>query len=110
MPDVPALLVGEPAHDQAVFETRVRRYWADLLSGLTGAYPGNAVEMAYRLVEIAMRRPPFLDSIVWALQSQRFNTQYGDLNAAGANGDAFQTTPLERRHLVVTDKIHEGAD
>src|SRR5215213_3823524 len=53
MPDAGALLAGEPAHDQAVFETRVRRYWADLLSGLTGAYPGTAVEMANRLVEIA---------------------------------------------------------
>ncbi|HKH54405.1 MAG TPA: alpha-amylase family glycosyl hydrolase, partial [Propionibacteriaceae bacterium] len=53
IPDAGALLAGEPAHDQAVFETRVRRYWADLLSGLTGAYPGTAVEMANRLVEIA---------------------------------------------------------
>ena len=34
----------------------------------------------------------------------------GDLNASVANGDAFQTTPLERRPLVVIDKIHEGAD
>jgi hypothetical protein len=33
-----------------------------------------------------------------------------DLDASIANGDAFQTTPLERRHLVVTDKTHEGAD
>src|SRR6266850_2026146 len=34
----------------------------------------------------------------------------GDLNASVANGDAFQTTPLKRRTLVVTDKINEGAD
>ena len=53
VPDVGALLEGEPAHDQVVFETRLRRYWADLLSGLTGAYPAHAVEMAQRLVEIA---------------------------------------------------------
>jgi amylosucrase len=40
-------------HDQVVFETRLRRYWADLLTGLTGAYPDHAVEMAFRLVGIA---------------------------------------------------------
>jgi amylosucrase len=40
-------------HDQVVFETRLRRYWADLLTGLTGAYPDHAIEMAYRLVGIA---------------------------------------------------------
>ncbi len=38
----------------------------------------------YRLVEIAMRRPSFLEGIVWSLQTQRFNTQDGDLNAAGS--------------------------
>ncbi len=36
-----------------MFETRLRRYWPDLLAGLTGAYPANAVEMAHRLVRIA---------------------------------------------------------
>ena len=36
-----------------VFETRLRRYWPDLLAGLTGAYPGQAVEMGHRLVRIA---------------------------------------------------------
>src|SRR5688572_16623894 len=34
----------------------------------------------------------------------------GDLNASVANGDAFQTTALERRCLVSTDKTHESAD
>ena len=53
IPDVARLLEGEPAHDQVVFETRLRRYWPDLLTGLTGAYPEHAPEMAYRLVEIA---------------------------------------------------------
>jgi amylosucrase len=53
IPDVAGLLAGEPMHDQVVFEARLRRYWADLLTGLTGAYPDHAVEMAYRLVEIA---------------------------------------------------------
>ncbi len=47
------LLEGEPAHDQVVFATRLQRYWPDLLTGLTGAYPDHAPEMAYRLVEIA---------------------------------------------------------
>ena len=28
------------------FETRLRRYWPDLLTGLSGAYPAHAVEMA----------------------------------------------------------------
>jgi len=55
VPNVEDLLAGEPVHDQVVFETRLRRYWADLLTGLTGAYPDHAVEMAYRLVEIAAR-------------------------------------------------------
>jgi amylosucrase len=53
IPDVGGLLAGEPVHDQVVFETRLRRYWADLLTGLTGAYPDHAIEMAYRLVGIA---------------------------------------------------------
>ena len=53
IPDVGGLLAGEPVHDQVVFETRLRRYWADLLTGLTGAYPDHAVEMAHRLVGIA---------------------------------------------------------
>ncbi|HET9873582.1 MAG TPA: alpha-amylase family protein [Propionibacteriaceae bacterium] len=47
------LLPDEPPHDKAVFETRLRRYWPDLLTGLTGAYPDHAPEMAARLVEIA---------------------------------------------------------
>ena len=53
IPDVAPLLEGEPPHDQVVFATRLQRYWADLLTGLTGAYPDHAPEMAYRLVEIA---------------------------------------------------------
>jgi amylosucrase len=53
IPDLGDLLAGEPIHDQVVFETRLRRYWPDLLTGLTGAYPEHAVEMANRLVEIA---------------------------------------------------------
>jgi amylosucrase len=53
IPDVADLLSGEPIHDQVVFDTRLRRYWADLLTGLTGAYPDHAMEMANRLVEIA---------------------------------------------------------
>jgi amylosucrase len=52
-PDVGDLLADQPAHDQIVFETRLRRYWPDLLAGLTGAYPAHAVEMAHRLVRIA---------------------------------------------------------
>jgi amylosucrase len=61
IPDVRGLLEGEPQHDQAVFETRLKRYWPDLVTGLTGAYPAHAVEMAHRLVEIAadnFRRRP----------------------------------------------------
>ncbi len=53
VPDVADLLHGEPVHDQVVFEARLRRYWPDLLAGLTGAYPDHALEMAERLVEIA---------------------------------------------------------
>ena len=53
VPDVADLLEGEPPHDQVVFETRLQRYWPDLLAGLTGAYPDHAPEMADRLVEIA---------------------------------------------------------
>ncbi len=53
IPNLEPLLAGEPAHDQVVFAARLQRYWPDLLSGLTGAYPDHAPEMAYRLVEIA---------------------------------------------------------
>jgi amylosucrase len=53
IPDMAPLLEGEPPHDQVVFATRLQRYWADLLTGLTGAYPDHAPEMAYRVVEIA---------------------------------------------------------
>ena len=48
IPDVAPLLEGEPPHDQVVFATRLQRYWPDLLTGLTGAYPDHAPEMAYR--------------------------------------------------------------
>jgi len=53
IPDLAPLLEGEPPHDQVVFTTRLQRYWPDLLTGLTGAYPDHAPEMANRLVEIA---------------------------------------------------------
>src|SRR5215213_7523473 len=53
VPDVAPLLEGEPVHDQVVFRTRLQRYWPDLLSGLSGAYPDRAPEMARRLVMIA---------------------------------------------------------
>ena len=53
IPDLAPLLEGEPPHDQVVFSTRLQRYWPDLLTGLTGAYPDHAPEMAHRLVEIA---------------------------------------------------------
>ncbi|HET9649469.1 MAG TPA: amylosucrase [Microlunatus sp.] len=63
-PHVGDLLADQPPHDQVVFETRLRRYWPDLLAGLTGAYPDQAVEMAHRLVRIAAEnfreRPPEL--------------------------------------------------
>ena len=55
VPDVAPLLEGEPPHDQVVFGTRLQRYWPDLLNGLAGAYPEDAPQMAYRLVEIAAR-------------------------------------------------------
>ena len=54
-PDVSALLADEPRHDRVVFETRLRRYWPDLLTGLTGAYAEQAPEMAEKLVTIAAR-------------------------------------------------------
>ena len=53
IPDVAPLLEGEPLHDQVVFRTRLQRYWPDLLTGLSGAYPDRALEMARRLVVIA---------------------------------------------------------
>jgi amylosucrase len=53
IPDLAPLLEGEPPHDQVVFATRLQRYWPDLLTGLTGAYPDHAPQMANRLVEIA---------------------------------------------------------
>ncbi len=49
------LLADEPVHDRVVFETRLQRYWPDLLTGLSGAYPDQAPEMAERLVSIAAR-------------------------------------------------------
>ncbi len=55
IPDLAPLLEGEPPHDQVVFATRLQRYWPDLLTGLTGAYPDHAPEMANRLVEIAAK-------------------------------------------------------
>jgi len=55
MPRSSDLLAYEPAHDRVVFETRLQRYWPDLLTGLTGAYPEQTPEMAERLVDIAAR-------------------------------------------------------
>ncbi|MDX6323415.1 MAG: amylosucrase, partial [Propionibacteriaceae bacterium] len=53
MPKIADLLADEPLHDQVVFETRLQRYWPDLLTALSGAYPEHAPQMAARLVEIA---------------------------------------------------------
>ena len=61
VPDLAPMLEGEPSHDRVVFATRLQRYWPDLLAGLTGAYPDQAPDMAYRLVQIAaqnFRRRP----------------------------------------------------
>ena len=40
------LLADEPVHDRVIFEARLQRYWPDLLTGLSGAYPEQAPEMA----------------------------------------------------------------
>nr|MBA3529433.1 alpha-amylase [Propionibacteriaceae bacterium] len=45
----------QPAHDRAVFETRLQRSWPDLVAGLTDAFPEQAPEMARRLVAIATK-------------------------------------------------------
>ena len=37
-----------------------------------------------RLVEVALRNPPFGEGLFRALQTFRFNTQFGDVNAAGS--------------------------
>jgi O-antigen ligase len=39
---------------------------------------------AQRLLEISLRDPSFVDGLVRALKTLRFNSQYGDLNAAGS--------------------------
>ncbi|MBA3296741.1 MAG: O-antigen ligase family protein [Acidobacteria bacterium] len=58
---------------------------AHRLSGMVLA-GGTAAALlnVYRLVEVALRRPPFVESLGEALRLLRFNTQYGDLNAAGS--------------------------
>lgn len=38
----------------------------------------------YRLLEVSLRNPPFIDALWSVLVSVRINTQYGDLNAAGS--------------------------
>ena len=38
----------------------------------------------HRLVEVALRNPPFGEGLLRALHTLRFNTQFGDLNAAGS--------------------------
>lgn len=45
---------------------------------------GAAILNLHRLLEVSLRRQPVLDSLLDALVSHRFNTQYGDLNAAGS--------------------------
>ena len=61
IPDLAPLLEGEPRMIKSSSATRLQRYWPDLLTGLAGAYPDHAPEMANRLVEIAannFRRRP----------------------------------------------------
>ncbi|MET0693772.1 MAG: amylosucrase [Propionibacteriaceae bacterium] len=55
IPDPTDLLADEPVHDRVVFEARLQRYWPDLLTGLSGAYPDDAPQMAERLVGIAAK-------------------------------------------------------
>lgn len=43
-----------------------------------------AVLNLYRLVEVSLRNPPFAGALWHGLQVLRFNTQHGDLNAAGS--------------------------
>jgi hypothetical protein len=38
----------------------------------------------YRLLEVSLRRPSFVEAISTTLQAVRFNTQFSDLNAAGS--------------------------
>jgi amylosucrase len=63
-PDVPstvmasalAVLDAEPEADRTVLLARVRRYWPDLVEGLTEAYGTRAPELAADLVDLAARR------------------------------------------------------
>ena len=85
VPDVAPLLEGEPLHDQVVFATRLERYWPDLLTGLSGAYPEHAPEMARRLVVIA-------DNTKWGVVGL---SQIADLDAVST--------------LVTDDKLPQAA-
>ena len=50
----------------------------------------------HRLIEVALRRPPFLESLWRAAIGLRFNTQYGDLNAAGSYFSMVSVLGLSR--------------
>ena len=50
----------------------------------------------HRLIEVALRRPPFLESLWHAALGLRFNTQYGDVNAAGSYFSMITVLGLSR--------------
>ncbi len=57
--DAATALAGQPEHDRAVYLTRLRRHWPDLLDGLTTAYGEAAPALAARVVHAATKG--FLD-------------------------------------------------
>ncbi|HEX8508744.1 MAG TPA: amylosucrase [Propionibacteriaceae bacterium] len=126
MPGVSELLADEPAHDRVVFQTRLQRYWPDLLTGLTGAYHQHAPEMAERLVAIAAQnfkeRSPELrlldlrrhaDPHWFQHQSMLGYATYADLFGGNLAGVASHVDYLEELgvtylHLLPLLKPREG--
>jgi amylosucrase len=49
-----AAVADQPVHDRAVFLTRLRRHWPELLHGLTAAYGEAAPDLAARVVGLAV--------------------------------------------------------
>lgn len=71
----------------AALVTRVVRTPAEALRVSNAVVLGGvaaAILNTYRLVEVSLRNPPFVEAFWKGLQTLRFNTQHGDLNAAGS--------------------------
>ena len=63
----------------------------------------------HRLAEVALRRPPFVETLWRVVMEVRFNTQYGDLNAAGSFFAMMSVLGISRLRTAAPAWVWNGA-